>query len=162
MFQNDTENLSQSQIEMLKAISNGETKLSSEDVKRRYSLGNPNTITKNKLALVRRDILDNDKGVQTFVDPLYRIWLRGVLTNNGGGLSALDIMKKGSKTLVFLPFSLYSANHSQQFSDIILVHLEDDMVFLAYRLVFCGIPETYIFIRGVGYDKAVQEDVRVA
>ena len=77
MFQNDTENLSQSQIEMLKAISNGETKLSSEDVKRRYSLGNPNTITKNKLALVRRDILDNDKGILTFVDPLYRIWLRG-------------------------------------------------------------------------------------
>ena len=77
MFQNDTENLSQSQIEMLRAISNGETKLSSEDVKRRYSLGNPNTITKNKLALVRRDILDNDKGVLTFVDPLYRIWLKG-------------------------------------------------------------------------------------
>ena len=62
---------------MLKAISNGETKLSSEDVKRRYSLGNPNTITKNKLALVRRDILDNDKGVLTFVDPLYRLWLKG-------------------------------------------------------------------------------------
>ena len=77
MFQNDTENLSQSQIEMLKANSNGETKLSSEDVNRRYSLGNPNTITKNKLALVRRDILDNDKGVLTFVDPLYRIWLKG-------------------------------------------------------------------------------------
>ena len=77
MFQNDTENLSQSQIEMLKAISNGETKLSSEDVKRRYSLGNPNTISKNKLALVRRDILDNDKGVLTFVDPLYRLWLKG-------------------------------------------------------------------------------------
>ena len=77
MFQNDTENLSQSQIEMLRAISNGETKLSSEDVKRRYSLGNPNTITKNKLALVKRDILDNDKGILTFVDPLYRIWLKG-------------------------------------------------------------------------------------
>ena len=52
---------------MLRAISNGETKLSSEDVKRRYSLGNPNTITKNKLALVKRDILDNDKGILTFV-----------------------------------------------------------------------------------------------
>lgn len=77
MFQNDTENLSFSQIEMLKAISNGETRLSSDDVKRRYSLGNPNTITKNKLALVKRDILDNDKGVLTFVDPLYRIWLKG-------------------------------------------------------------------------------------
>ena len=29
------------------------------------------------LALVRRDILDNDKGVLTFVDPLYRLWLKG-------------------------------------------------------------------------------------
>ena len=32
---------------------------------------------KNKLALVKRDILDNDKGILTFVDPLYRIWLKG-------------------------------------------------------------------------------------
>ena len=77
MFQNDTENLSLSQIEMLKAISNGETKLTSAEVKRRYSLGNPNTITKNKLALTKRDILDNNKGTLTFVDPLYRLWLKG-------------------------------------------------------------------------------------
>ena len=62
---------------MLRAISNGETKLWSEDVKRRYSLGNPNTITKNKLALVQRDILDNDKGILTLVDPLSRIWPQG-------------------------------------------------------------------------------------
>lgn len=74
MFQNDTENLSQSQIEMLKAICNGETKLSSVETKSRYALGNPNTIAKNKRILVKRDILDNDRGTLSFVDPLYRYW----------------------------------------------------------------------------------------
>ena len=43
-----------------------------------------------------------------------------------------------------------------------MVSTEDDVVFPKHRFVFNGIPETYIFIRGVGYDKAVQEDVRVA
>lgn len=60
------------------------------------------------------------------------------------------------------PLNVISANHSEQFSYITLVHLEDDVVFLKFRLVFNGIPETYLFIRSVGYDKAVQDDVRVA
>ena len=55
-----------------------------------------------------------------------------------------------------------STNHSEQFSDITLVHLEDDMIFLKHRLVFNGIPESYLFIRSVGYDKAVQDNVGIA
>lgn len=48
MFQNDTENLSSTQIEMLKAIANGEQHFSSQAVKQIYNLGNPNTIVKNR------------------------------------------------------------------------------------------------------------------
>ncbi len=74
MFQNDTERLSTSQIEMLKAVSNGEFKFSSQDVKQRYGLGNPNTIMKNKKALQDKDIIDKHGNGFIFVDPVYRIW----------------------------------------------------------------------------------------
>ena len=74
MFQNDTERLSASQIEMLKAVNNGEFQFSSQPVKEKYSLGNPNTIAKNKRALQDKDIIEkNGKGF-IFVDPVFRIW----------------------------------------------------------------------------------------
>lgn len=77
MFQNDTENLSATQIEMLKAIANGEQHFSSQDVKRNYNLGNPNTIVKNKKTLQNKDIIELQKGNFDFVDPIYRLWFKG-------------------------------------------------------------------------------------
>jgi len=76
MFQNDTERLSTSQIEMLKAVSNGEYQFSSQAVKQRYGLGNPNTILKNKKALQDKDIIEKNGNYFTFVDPVYRIWFK--------------------------------------------------------------------------------------
>lgn len=58
MFQNDTENLSSTQIEMLKAIADGEQHFSSQAVKQIYNLGNPNTIVKNKKTLQNKDIIE--------------------------------------------------------------------------------------------------------
>lgn len=77
MFQNDTENLSATQIEMLRAIANGEQHFSSQDVKRNYNLGNPNTIVKNKKTLQNKDIIELQKGSFDFVDPIYRLWFKG-------------------------------------------------------------------------------------
>lgn len=61
MFQNDTENLSSTQIEMLKAIADGEQHFSSQAVKQVYNLGNPNTIVKNKKILQNKDIIEKQK-----------------------------------------------------------------------------------------------------
>lgn len=76
MFQNDTENLSSTQIEMLKAICNGERHLSSQAAKQLYSLGNPNTIAKNKQMLQNKDIIEKQQDRFVFVDPVYRLWFK--------------------------------------------------------------------------------------
>ncbi len=74
MFLSDTESLTPSQIEMLRAIKDNVRQLSSMETKRRYSLGNPNTITKNKKSLSDKDIIEMRNGKLSFVDPVYRIW----------------------------------------------------------------------------------------
>lgn len=76
MFQNDTENLSSTQIEMLKAIANGEQHFSSQAVKQIYSLGNPNTIVKNKRTLQNKDIVEMQNNEFVFVDPIYQLWFK--------------------------------------------------------------------------------------
>lgn len=74
MFQSDTETLPPSQIEMLRAIKDGVQQLASAEAKRRYSLGSPNTISKNKKLLQSKDIVEKQKGKLVFVDPVYRLW----------------------------------------------------------------------------------------
>ena len=74
MFQSDTETLPPSQIEMLRAIKDGVQQLASAEAKSRYSLGNPNTISKNKKLLQNKDIVEKQKGKLVFVDPIYRLW----------------------------------------------------------------------------------------
>lgn len=76
MFQNDTENLSSTQIEMLKAIADGEQQFSSQAAKRVYNLGNPNTIVKNKKMLQNKDIIEKQKDDFVFVDPIYLLWFK--------------------------------------------------------------------------------------
>lgn len=76
MFQNDTENLSSTQIEMLKAIADGEQHFSSQAVKQVYNLGNPNTIVKNKKILQNKDVIEKQKADFVFVDPIYRLWFK--------------------------------------------------------------------------------------
>lgn len=74
MFQNDTETLAPSQIEMLRAVKDGVSQLSSAKIKNRYHLGNPNTVSKNKKVLANKDIIELRKGRLEFVDPVYKLW----------------------------------------------------------------------------------------
>lgn len=76
MFQNLTESLSSTQIEMLKAIALGEQHFSSQVVKQIYNLGNPNTIVKNKKTLQNKDIIEKEKENFAFVDPIYHLWFK--------------------------------------------------------------------------------------
>lgn len=76
MFQNDTEGLSASQIEMLKAICKGEQHFSSKSVRDIYHLGNPNTISKNKKTLQAKDIIEKQKENYAFIDPIYCLWFK--------------------------------------------------------------------------------------
>lgn len=77
MFQSDVERLTPSQTTMLRAISQGVQQLSSAKTKSLYSLGNPNTITKNKRTLRELDLIEQrEDGTLAVVDPVFRLWLQ--------------------------------------------------------------------------------------
>jgi hypothetical protein len=76
MFMSDSEGLTASQIGMLAAVSNGETKLSSKAVVGRYSLGNMQAITRNKRRLQELDIIEPQGEGFVFVDEVYELWFR--------------------------------------------------------------------------------------
>ncbi len=73
---NICENLSPRQINLLKAVSSGESQLSSSVVLRRYALGTSGTVTKNKNVLLEKDLLDQDESGLHFQDPVFEIWFR--------------------------------------------------------------------------------------
>lgn len=76
MFQNDMDSMTPSQKELLRAICNGEQRLSSASVREKYRLGNPNTFAKNKRMLIEKDVIeDNGNGRYSLVDPIYRLWV---------------------------------------------------------------------------------------
>ena len=76
MFTNDIETLAPSQIAMLRAISAGETQFNAKEVVMRYGLGAPRTITLNKKALIKRDIIETNGDGYRFVDPVYALWFK--------------------------------------------------------------------------------------
>lgn len=76
VFEAETDKLAASQISMLRAVACGEQRLNSAEVVRKYNLGGPQTITRNKSVLVRIDILEKQEGKLVFVDPLYKLWFK--------------------------------------------------------------------------------------
>ena len=76
VFESETDSLAASQIAMLRAVADGEQRLNSAEVVRRYSLGAPQTITRNKSVLRRLDILEKQGTDLVFVDPLYKLWFQ--------------------------------------------------------------------------------------
>lgn len=77
MFISDTEKLTPSQREMLKAIAAGETRLTSEGMKERYHLGNPNTIVRNKRVLEEKSFIESNNGTMAISDPVFLMWYKG-------------------------------------------------------------------------------------
>ncbi|WP_291529561.1 AAA family ATPase [Bacteroides sp. UBA939] len=76
MFMSDTENLTASQVAMLRAITDGKSQLNAEAVVTKYGLGNPQTITRNKRILIERDFVEKQEDAFAFTDPIFEIWFR--------------------------------------------------------------------------------------
>jgi len=74
-FQNTMEQLSQTQINLLKAIADNQTKLTAASVMQKYKLGTPRNVSKNKQILLKNDIIEiqPDKSI-IFLDPVFKIW----------------------------------------------------------------------------------------
>ncbi|MCK9267086.1 MAG: ATP-binding protein [Candidatus Neomarinimicrobiota bacterium] len=75
LFQNEIENLSVKQVNLLKAIADGEVQLTSTRVMQKYDIGTPVNITKNRDKLEKEDLIYRINGKKyEFLDPVFKIW----------------------------------------------------------------------------------------
>ena len=73
-YQESCDNLSSTQINLLIAVIEGETKFTSAKVMANYKLGTPRNVSKNKRALEVKDIIDFNAGKTYFLDPFLEYW----------------------------------------------------------------------------------------
>lgn len=75
-YQRDFESLSATQVNLLKAVASGETKLTSVGSMQNFHLGTPRNVSKNKTSLIRHDMLEETPKGYEFLDPAFEIWFR--------------------------------------------------------------------------------------
>jgi uncharacterized protein len=76
LYQRELELLTNQQINLLKAISNEEKQLTSKDILREYKLGTSASVVKNKRMMLSNDIIDEQAGKLSFLDPAFELWFR--------------------------------------------------------------------------------------
>lgn len=69
-------NLTAAQTAMLRAVADGEYRLNSATVVRKYELGSAQTITRNKRILTERDFIAKEGEQYVFSDPVFELWFR--------------------------------------------------------------------------------------
>ncbi len=75
-YQRETDNLSNTQIGLLKAITAGVELLSSAAAIHEFGLGTSASVKKNKMALEKKEILDLYEGAPKFIDPAFELWFK--------------------------------------------------------------------------------------
>lgn len=80
-YQKEIETISPTQLNLLKAVAEGQTQFTSTSVMQEYFLGTPNNVSKNKTILVNNDIIHEVNGVYEFVDPAFELWFKKVYYN---------------------------------------------------------------------------------
>jgi hypothetical protein len=82
LFQNLTDGLNKTQLGFLKALTDGIDQLSSQKTILDYRLGTSANVVKIKKTLINKEIIDfHGKGI-SFLDPLYKFWLKEYYFNN--------------------------------------------------------------------------------
>lgn len=76
LYQRIVDDLSNPQLNYLRALLAGEPKPSSKEALRYYGLGTSGNVTRVKAALQDKDLLDLTGKEPEWLDPLFRIWLR--------------------------------------------------------------------------------------
>ena len=76
LFVTITETLTTQQLNYLRALIAGESRLNSTEVMHRYHITSTTSISRSKEALIKRDIIDNIAGKITLQDPIYAHWLK--------------------------------------------------------------------------------------
>jgi hypothetical protein len=76
LFQNLTDGLNMTQINLLKALIDNREQLSSQSTIQTYRLGTSANVIKTKKALIDKEIIDIRGKEIYFLDPLYKYWLK--------------------------------------------------------------------------------------
>lgn len=76
LYQLQCEALSQSGINILKAIASGETKLTSAAVMHEFRLGTSRNVQKARMALEHKDLIDRSPEGYNFLDPGFELWFK--------------------------------------------------------------------------------------
>lgn len=74
LYQKDIESISNTQLNLLKAIVNKEKQFTSNAVMQKYNLGTPQNVIKNKKKLIKIDIIDEVDGCYELLDPAFELW----------------------------------------------------------------------------------------
>ena len=84
LYQRDTDYLSNTQVNFLKAMCDGVKQFSSVESLKKYSLGTSANVVKIKKALEKKEIIDTFEGAVQFLDPAFKLWFRRCFVNNPG------------------------------------------------------------------------------
>lgn len=76
LYQKEIETISQTQLNLLKAVAMGETKLTGTANMQKYALGTPRNVSKNKDILANNDIIQLVDNLYQFVDPAFELWFK--------------------------------------------------------------------------------------
>ena len=74
LYQKEVESISSTQLNLLKAVAQGETQLTSAEVMQKYRLGTPRNVSKNKVVLMNADIIQETNIGYEFLDPAFENW----------------------------------------------------------------------------------------
>jgi hypothetical protein len=73
-YQKEVESISTTQLNLLKAVVQGETQLTSAAVMQKYKLGTPRNVSKNKIILINNDIIHEVNNKYELLDPAFELW----------------------------------------------------------------------------------------
>ncbi len=77
LFIQQTEHLTPYQLNFLYAMLDGITSdFAKEDIREQYQLGSYSNIARIKTALIEKELIDTNKGVTVFADPVFVLWMR--------------------------------------------------------------------------------------
>lgn len=83
LFQRDTDNLTTTQINFLKALADKAEQFSSFETLKKYHLGTSANVIRIKQALDNKEIIDSSGEKTDFLDPLFKLWFTNVYMKTG-------------------------------------------------------------------------------
>jgi AAA+ ATPase superfamily predicted ATPase len=82
LYQTEIENLSNTQIGLLKAIVNGEKQFTSVKTMQKYRIGTPQNVSKNIKTLLNQDFIEKHLDNVELLDPAFELWFNNYYLDN--------------------------------------------------------------------------------